>query len=954
MNRRSAALGAALALSLSLTGLLATAATGAAPAAQATETPTDDAAQALSQLRQDANGPLKVARDADGTVASLSSTDGSAMLDSDASTPARAVKETLADYGDAIGIDGDSSKAVVTKTLDSSTGGSVVRAQQVVDGVPVFGGQVVMSLDPSHDVTSITAATTDPGTAAQAPVVGEATARDTAVAATARQQHVAAGSLSTTDIGRRLYDPSLVGADPRLGVRPVWQFSVTNGSQVRETVLVGSAHGEVVLAFNDAPGINRRICDNANRHTLSDSADVPTSCTAARTEGGVATGTLDVNNAYDNLGEASQAYSDLDGIDLTNMIGLGASGSRTLLSTVRWCYSNDPCPFGNAFWDGSQMVFGQGYAGADDVVGHELTHGYVERTSNLFPIYQSGAINESVADTIGEVVDHRNGTDSDSAWNLGEAIPGGPLRSMKDPTLRFQGEPSQPDRMTSPYFEKAEAGDDLNGDNNDDGAVHRNDGVGNKTAYLISQGGTFNGQTITGIDAGDPGLAKTGRLYLETIPRLTSGADYAQLGRVLVSTCQTLVANSAPGFSSADCTSVSQAVAATQLASAPATAGAAAPKVAVACQTTTPTVSMTDDDSTQDFGLTLGGYWARTPDAAAADTEGAPTPAYTASGNSSLFVWDPGTDGNSSAVSSAFTVPAGVSSYLNFQQARQLIYNQAQFPTGGRVFVQKLVGSTWTTVTVPWVNGPAQTLLGTSIKVFGGDSHGYGSSQVDLSSLAGQTARVVFRVDAVADTAFSGGWWVDDLQLYSCPPLPSAPSSLSAVAGTGSAALAWGTPAVYPGYIDHYLVTRTGGASTIVPATTHRLTLRGFSGTSAVQVAVAAVALDGGRGLAVSRVINPTATSLVSSVAKVKKNKTFVLTARVLRRGSSAAAPGVGVLLQRKAGSSWVNVSSGTTSRAGTKGWAMRQSKATYYRVLTRPGGLWFGSASSARLVKKK
>ena len=36
----------------------------------------------------------------------------------------------------------------------------------------------------------------------------------------------------------------------------------------------------------------------------------------------------------------------------------------------------------------------------------------------------------------------------------------------------------------------------------DNGGVHINSGVGNKTAYLISQGGTFSGQTIVGIDGG--------------------------------------------------------------------------------------------------------------------------------------------------------------------------------------------------------------------------------------------------------------------------------------------------------------------------------------------------------------------------------------------------------------------------------------------------------------------
>ena len=71
------------------------------------------------------------------------------------------------------------------------------------------------------------------------------------------------------------------------------------------------------------------------------------------------------------------------------------------------------------------MVFGTGYAAADDVVGHELTHGYVERTSGLFYLHQSGALNESLADTIGEIVDHRNpASDDDADWTIGEDLAG--------------------------------------------------------------------------------------------------------------------------------------------------------------------------------------------------------------------------------------------------------------------------------------------------------------------------------------------------------------------------------------------------------------------------------------------------------------------------------------------------------------------------------------------------
>ena len=59
------------------------------------------------------------------------------------------------------------------------------------------------------------------------------------------------------------------------------------------------------------------------------------------------------------------------------------------------------------------MYYGTGYAGADDVVGHEMTHGVTERTSNLVYWGQSGAMNESISDIMGEIIDHRNVTGGD-------------------------------------------------------------------------------------------------------------------------------------------------------------------------------------------------------------------------------------------------------------------------------------------------------------------------------------------------------------------------------------------------------------------------------------------------------------------------------------------------------------------------------------------------------------
>ena len=74
-----------------------------------------------------------------------------------------------------------------------------------------------------------------------------------------------------------------------------------------------------------------------------------------------------------------------------------------LISTVNYCEPGE-CPFENAFWNGEQMVYGAGMV-TDDVTGHELTHGVNGSESNLFYYYQSGALDEALADVFGELFD---------------------------------------------------------------------------------------------------------------------------------------------------------------------------------------------------------------------------------------------------------------------------------------------------------------------------------------------------------------------------------------------------------------------------------------------------------------------------------------------------------------------------------------------------------------------
>ncbi len=215
----------------------------------------------------------------------------------------------------------------------------------------------------------------------------------------------------------------------------------------------------------------------------------------------------------------------------------------TIISTVHFGVG-----YQNAFWDGYQMVYGDNMA-ADDVVGHEITHGVTQYASNLIYSYQSGAINESFSDVWGEFIDQTNGSGNDSLsvkWLMGEDTPLGAIRSMSDPTIF-----GNPDKMSSPYYYTG------SGDN---GGVHINSGVNNKAAYLMVDGSTFNGRTIIGI-----GLNKTAAVYYEAqVYHLTMGANYNDLYYALIQACQNLIGG-VDGITQNDCDQVRTAAEAVEM-----------------------------------------------------------------------------------------------------------------------------------------------------------------------------------------------------------------------------------------------------------------------------------------------------------------------------------------------------------------------------------------------------
>ncbi|BCB03600.1 M4 family metallopeptidase [Bacillus sp. KH172YL63] len=184
-----------------------------------------------------------------------------------------------------------------------------------------------------------------------------------------------------------------------------------------------------------------------------------------------------------------------------------------LVSSVH--YSSN---YNNAFWDGSQMVYGDGdgttfapLSGGIDVVAHELTHAVTDFTSDLVYQNESGALNEAISDIFGTLVEYENGFNPD--FEIGEDIytpgtSGDALRSMSDPTK--YGDPD--------HYSKRYTG------TSDNGGVHTNSGIINKQAYLLSEGGTHYGVNVPGI-----GREKLGKIYyrMNTV-YLTASSTFSQ------------------------------------------------------------------------------------------------------------------------------------------------------------------------------------------------------------------------------------------------------------------------------------------------------------------------------------------------------------------------------------------------------------------------------------------
>lgn len=253
----------------------------------------------------------------------------------------------------------------------------------------------------------------------------------------------------------------------------------------RRTLVADAAHrtGRRLTTVVGAAAPAARGAEAKPRRTLYDAEHGTTlPGTKVRGEGEEPGQDATVNRAYAGLGATFELLLTAYGHNSIDGEGL------PLDATVHYDEG-----YGNAFWNGEQMVFGDGdgeifldFTVPVDVIGHELAHGFTQYSANLTYFGQPGALNESVSDVFGSLVKQYtlDQTADQADWLIGAGllapqVSGVALRSMKEPGTAYDDDVLGKDPQPATMKDYVRTG-------RDNGGVHINSGIPNHAFYVLA------------------------------------------------------------------------------------------------------------------------------------------------------------------------------------------------------------------------------------------------------------------------------------------------------------------------------------------------------------------------------------------------------------------------------------------------------------------------------------
>lgn len=464
----------------------------------------------------------------------------------------KAAEKFLEDYGDFFGLDDSEKDMKLVKKTKDKQGITHLRYNQVYEGVPVFGGQMIVHL--KKDLSSVSAnAGLDTDISLDThPEISKEKAEEKA--AQKWEEKFKGKDPKILSSKLVVFSGKLVKDDPEGKDRLAWLVEIFETQpRSHEYYFIDAKNGETVFQITGMKEIDREVFDCTNAAWPCYLDTLVDGYTYGRSEGQPARGAnpvhggTDVDDSHD-MASAMHDYlqSEFSRDGGNNQGGIGDGFSAPVSETEVYDYLDGiwgGCP--NAFFDGFSVNFCKGLV-HDDVFGHEYGHAIVDFSvpGGLTYAYESGALHEAYADIFGETLEHERTGSSD--WLVGADVNvggfTGPLRSVIDPNSL--GDPA---RFYDSNFYCGSS---------DSGGVHWNSPVVSHAAYLITEGGSFNGCSVSGI-----GRDKMERIFYRALTSyFTSSTDFNGAYTALNLACADL-----HGAQSSECLNVRQALQAAEI-----------------------------------------------------------------------------------------------------------------------------------------------------------------------------------------------------------------------------------------------------------------------------------------------------------------------------------------------------------------------------------------------------
>jgi hypothetical protein len=270
------------------------------------------------------------------------------------------------------------------------------------------------------------------------------------------------------------------------------------------------------------PGASSRVVHSAdNTETLPGEV--------VRSDGDPPAGDLAVDESFDSSGQVLDLFQSQFG--RRSIDGQGGTVSITVH------YGRD---YDNAFWDGTQLVFGDGdgqiferFTKPMDVMAHEFSHGVTQFTIGLAYQDQPGALNESISDVFASMAKQRilGQTAVEADWLIAEGLfkPGinaRALRSMKEPGTAYDDPQIGKDLQVGSMADYVHTYEDS-------GGVHINSGIPNRAFALAS------------LEIGGASWEKPGQVWYDALVngQLSSQAGFEDFAHATLSSAGRLFGN---------------------------------------------------------------------------------------------------------------------------------------------------------------------------------------------------------------------------------------------------------------------------------------------------------------------------------------------------------------------------------------------------------------------------